>query len=142
MALEEYRAPTKVKLAALWASTMFCYAYGDYFGLYVTGTLADMNRGIMGPLGQATSGLLVGLSLMMAVPSLMVALSLLLPARICQWASVIFGIAYTGIMAVSLPGSEPFYKTLGVIEIVLTLAIALVAYRWPREISHGWRDGP
>lgn len=43
MGLEEYRAPAKVKLAALWASTMFCYIYGDYFGLYVTGTLADMN---------------------------------------------------------------------------------------------------
>ena len=40
MALEEYRAPTKVKLAALWASTMFCYVYGDYFGLYLPGKLA------------------------------------------------------------------------------------------------------
>ncbi len=133
MALEDYRAPTKVKLAALWASTMFCYAYGDYFGLYVTGTLADMNRGIMGPLGQATSGVLICVSLMMAIPSLMVALSLLLPPRICRWASVILGIAYTGIMAISLPGSEPFYKMLGVIEIALTLTIAIVALRWPHE---------
>ncbi len=57
--LEEYRAPTKAKLAVLWASTMFCYAYGDYFGLYVAGTLADMNRGSMGPLGHATPGVLV-----------------------------------------------------------------------------------
>lgn len=137
MALEEYRAPTKVKLAALWASTMFCYAYGDYFGLYVTGTLADMNRGIMGPLGHATPGVLVDVSLMMAVPSLMVALSLLLPARLCKWACVILGIAYTGIMVISLPGSEPFYKVLGVIEIALTLAIAVIAFRWPHEASCG-----
>lgn len=42
MALEEYRAPTKVKLAALWASTMFCYIYCDYFGLYVAGTVNEM----------------------------------------------------------------------------------------------------
>ena len=136
MALEEYRAPTKVKLAALWASTMFCYAYGDYFGLYVTGTLADMNRGIMGPLGQATSGVLIGLSLMMAVPSLMVALSLLLPAPMCRWASVTLGIAYTGIMALSLSGSEPFYKMLGMIEIALTLAISVIAFRWPLAVEH------
>jgi hypothetical protein len=137
VALEEYRAPTKVKLAALWASTMFCYAYGDYFGLFITGTLADMNRGVMGPLGVATSGVLIGVSLMMAVPSLMVVLSLMLPAPICRWASVILGIAYTGIMAVSLPGSEPFYKTLGTIEIALTLAIVIVAFRWPRAIEQG-----
>lgn len=136
MVLEEYRAPTKVKLAALWASTMFCYAYGDYLGLYVVGTLSDMNRGIMGPLGPATSSALVGVSLMMAVPSLRVALSLLLPGRLCKWASVILGIAYTAIMAVSLPGSEPFYKTLGVIEIALTLSITVIAFRWPRAVGH------
>ena len=133
MALEDYRAPTKVKLAALWTSTMFCYAYGDYFGLYVTGTLADMNRGNIGPLGRATPGVLIGVSIMMAVPSLMVALSLLLPARICKWACVILGIAYTGIMAISLPGSAPFYQIFGAIEIVLTLAIAVVALRWPQQ---------
>ena len=136
MALEDYRPPTKVKLAALWASTMFCYAYGDYFGLYTPGTLADMNRGDMGPLGHATPGILISVSLMMAVPSLMVALSLLLPARVCKWACVILGIAYSGIMAISLPGSQVFYKTLGAIEIALTLAIAIIAFRWPRAAGH------
>lgn len=136
MALEEYRAPTKVKLAALWASTMFCYAYGDYFGFYVKGTLADMNRGMMGPLGLATPGVLIGVSMMMAVPSLMVALSLVLPATICRWTSILLGIAYTAIIALSLPGSKPFYKTFGAIEIVLTLAITILALRWPREVNH------
>ena len=131
VALQEYRAPTNAKLAALWASTMFCYAYGDYFDLFVPGTLTEMNRGIMGPLGFATSGVLVGVSLMMAVPSLMVSLSLLLPAQICRWASVVLGIVYTGIMAVSMQGSKPFYITLGVIEISLTVAITVVALRWP-----------
>lgn len=134
MGLEEYRAPTKVKLAALWASTMFCYVYGDYFGLYVTGTLADMNKGNMGPLGHATAAVLTGTSLMMAVPSLMVALSLLLPARLCRWTCIVLGLLYTAIMAVSVPGSEPFYKVFAAIEMVLTLAITVVAVRWPREV--------
>jgi hypothetical protein len=137
VALEEYRAPTKVKLAALWASTMFCYVYGDYFGLFVTGTLTEMNRGIMGPLGPASPDVLIGVSLMMAVPSLMVTISLLLPAAMCRWTSVVFGIAYTGIMAISLPGSEPFYRIFGVIEIALTVAITIVALRWPHEVGRG-----
>lgn len=132
MGLEEYRAPAKVKLAALWASTMFCYIYGDYFGLYVAGTLADMNHGSMGPLGHATPAVLTGVSLMMAVPSLMVALSLLLPARICRWACIVLGLFYTAIMAVSLPGSEPFYKVLALVEMTQTLAITGIAIRWPR----------
>lgn len=137
MELEEYRAPAKVKLAALWASTMFCYIYGDYFGLYVAGTLAHMNQGSMGPLGHATPGVLMATSLMMAVPSLMVALSLLLPARICQWACIVLGLFYTAIMAVSLSGSEPFYKVLASIEMALTLAITVIAVRWPREVHRG-----
>ncbi len=135
--LEEYRAPAKLKLAALWASTMFCYIYGDYFGLYVAGTLADMNHGSMGPLGHATSGVLTGVSLMMAIPSLMVALSLLLPASICRWACIVLGLFYTAIMAVSLPGSELFYKVLAAIEMTLTLAITVIAIRWPREVRCG-----
>lgn len=135
--LEEYRAPAKVKLAALWAATMFCYIYGDYFGLYVAGTLADMNHGSMGPLGHATPGVLTGVSLMMAIPSLMVALSLLLPASICRWACIVLGLFYTAIMAVSLPGSELFYKVLAAIEMALTLAITFVAIRWPREVRRG-----
>ena len=114
---------------------MFCYAYGDYFGLYVAGTLSEMNRGIMGPLGPATPGLLIGLSIMMAVPSLMIALSLLLPPAVCRWANMFLGAAYTAIMAVSLPGSAPFYVMLGVVEMMLTLAIAVVAFRWPRTIE-------
>lgn len=89
----------------------------------------------MGPLGHATSGVLVGVSLMMAVPSLMVALSPVLPARLCQWACVILGLAYTAIMAISLPGSQPFYQVFGVIEMALTLAIAATALRWPRSAN-------
>lgn len=135
MVLEEYRAPAKVKLAALWASTMFCYIYGDYFGLYVAGTLGEMNHGNMGPLGPATPGVLTATSLMMAVPSLMVALSLLLPARICRWACIGLGLLYTAIMAMTFPGSELFYKVLAVIEMTLTLAIVAVAARWPREVG-------
>jgi hypothetical protein len=135
--LEEYRAPAKVKLAALWGATMFCYIYGDYFGLYVAGTLADMNHGQMGPLGQATPGVLTATSLMMAVPSLMVALSLLLPARVCRWACIVLGLFYTAVMAASLPGSELFYKVLAAIEMALTLAITVVAVRWPRAVGHG-----
>lgn len=137
MGFEEYRAPAKVKLAALWASTMFCYIYGDYFGLFVTGTLADMNRGRMGPLGHATPGVLIAVSLMMAVPSLMVALSLLLPAPICRWACIVLGLFYTAIMAVSLPGSEPFYEVLAAVEMALTLSITVIAIRWPREVRRG-----
>ena len=131
-AFEDYKPPTRLKLAALWTATMFLYAYGDYFGLYVAGTLADMNRGIMGPLGPTTPGMLVLLSIMMAIPSVMVFLSLIIPPASCRWINVVFGIAYTGIMAISLPGSALFYTVLAIMEMALTMTIAVMAWRWPK----------
>jgi hypothetical protein len=137
MRLKQYSAPIEVRLAALWASATFCYVYGDYIGLYGAGKLAEMGRGMIGPLGPATPGVLLGVAVMMAVPGLMVALSLLLPARACRWASIILGIAYSGIVAATVPGAPPFYIMLSVIEIGLTLAIAVTALHWPRETAHG-----
>jgi hypothetical protein len=74
VALEEYRAPAKVKLAALWASAMICFIYG------------------IGLLGHATPDVLTATSLMMAVPSLMAAVPLFLPARICRWTCIVLSL--------------------------------------------------
>jgi hypothetical protein len=130
--LQTYKPPIQLKLAALWTATMFCYVYGDYFGLYIAGNLAKMNLAIMGPLGPATPGVLVAVSLMMAVPSVMIFLSLVVPSGLCRWLNIALGLAFTGIMAVSLPGSALFYVVLAGVEMALTLTIAITAWRWPR----------
>ena len=123
------------KLSALWASVMLCYVYGDFFGLFSPGKLMRMNAGEIGPLGQATPAVLVGVSVMMAIPALMIFLSLVLPPAICRWACIVFGIAYSGIMILTLPGAPPFYWFFAVLEISMTLLIALTAWRWPKAAS-------
>lgn len=40
--LQDVQVPLKYRLSALWSSLMFCYIYGDYFGLYKPGTLQGM----------------------------------------------------------------------------------------------------
>ena len=54
---------------------MFCYVYGDYFGLYVPGKLQDMLGG-KGPVGPVSEASLVATALLLALPGLMVFLSL------------------------------------------------------------------
>jgi hypothetical protein len=122
----------RLKLAGLWTSLMFCYVYGDYFGLYEPGKLGGMLAGKMEPLGAVTQGVLLGTSAMMAIPALMVCAVLLLPAAAARWASVLFGFVYTAIMLLTMPGSWQFYLFLGVIEVLLSLAIVWNAWRWPR----------
>lgn len=129
--LEDIKVPLRLKLSALWASLMFCYIYGDYFGLYQPGNLQDMLRGQMGPLGPTTQGVLLGTAVLMAIPSLMVFLSLVLPAVLSRWFNVVLGVAYAIIILVSMPGAWVFYQFLGVLEAALSLLIAWQAWRWP-----------
>jgi hypothetical protein len=130
--LEDFRAPTKLKLALLWVSLMFLYIYNDYFSLYTPGTIADMTAGRLGPLGQASAGTLAGVSIMLAIPSLMIFLSVLLPPLISRWINVVFGLAYTAIEALTLPHSALFYRIVVVLEMALTMFIVWYALRWPR----------
>lgn len=133
--LDDPKVNVKLKLAALWASLMFCYVYGDYFGLYVPGKLAGMLAGRMDPLGAVTQGVLLGTSAMMAVPALMVCLSLLLRPVPSRWANVALGLVYAAIMLMTMPGAWTFYLIFGVIEVALSLAIVWTAWRWPRRLD-------
>lgn len=133
--LTDYKAPAKLKLSALWASTMFCYVYGDFFGLFRPGRVMAMNAGNIGPLGEATPGVLIGVSLMMAIPALMVFLSLALPPFLCRWLNIALGLAYSAIMLLTMQGAQPFYLVLGGIEVALTLGVVWVAATWPRQAA-------
>lgn len=135
--LEDRKLPVRAVLAALWASTMFCYLYCDYFELYTPGKLRGMLEGRMGS-GPATQGVLAGVSLMMAIPSLMVALSLLLPAGLCRWANLLFGAAFTALMTMlALQTPWLFYRGFAVLEAALTATIVVQAWRWPRCVDAG-----
>ena len=130
--LDEGVIHTKIKLAALWASVMFCYIYADYFGLYVPGKLQGMLNGKMGPLGATTQAVLVGTSVVMAIPSLMVFLSIALKPTLNRWLNMVFGVLYTLIILVTM-WEQAFYIFFGVIEIVLTGLAFWYAFRWPRR---------
>jgi hypothetical protein len=111
---------------------MFCYIYADYFGLYVPGTLPSMLAGKMGPLGPVSQGVLLGTSVMMLIPSLMIFLSVVLPPGPNRWLNIVFGIAYSLIISITMWGWQ-FYILYGVIEIALTASAVWLAWTWPRE---------
>ena len=131
--LDDIKIPVKLKLSALWASVMFCYVYGDYFELYEPGKLREMLEGKMMPLGPVTQGMLLGTSILMAIPAVMVFLSLALRPTPNRWANIILGAIYTLIMVMTMPGAWAFYIFLGVVEVALTALIVWYAWNWPRQ---------
>jgi hypothetical protein len=132
--LEDIEVHPRFKLAALWSSVMFLYIYADYFGLFSPGLLATMNRGIIAPFGAATGGVMVGVGLMMALPSLMIFLSVALPARVSRGANLVMGAAYTAIIALTMWNGALFIFY-GIIEMALTLLVVWYAWTWPRARS-------
>jgi hypothetical protein len=134
--LEETRIPVKLKLAALWTSVMFCYLYADYFGLYVPGALQKMLDGIMQPLGPTTQNMLLGTSLMMAIPSVMIFLSVALRPIPNRWLNIALGTLYSLIILITM-WSWRFYIFFGVIEIALTGLVVWHAWNWPRASRPG-----
>lgn len=131
--LQDVRVPTRYKLAAAWASLMSCYIYADYFELYVPGKLQGMLQGNMEPLGAVTQGMLAGTSVMLALPSLMIVLSMVLPAIACRWLNMAVALVYAVIQVLVISGSGwTFYIGLGLLEIALLLFAAWTAWRWPR----------
>lgn len=132
--LDDFKVHTKVKLAALWASVMFCYIYADYFGLFSPGQLASMNRGLIPPLGQSTDGVMIFVSAMMAVPSLMVFLSVTLPAGPNRILNMLFGALYTVIISITM-WTDAHFIFYGMIEMALTLLAVFYAWTWPRTTA-------
>ena len=132
--LDDFKVHTKVKLAALWASVMFCYIYADYFGLFSPGQLASMNRGLIPPLGQSTDGVMIFVSAMMAVPSLMVFLSVALPAGPNRILNMLFGALYTVIISITM-WTDAHFIFYGMIEMALTLLAVFYAWTWPRTTA-------
>jgi len=133
-ALDDVTVHVRFKLSALWASLMFCYVYGDYFGLYRPGKLQGMLDG-KGPIGPVSQGTLVATAVMLAVPGLMVFLSLVLPPQVSRWFNIVFGLCYIVIMALTMPGAWSFYILLGVVEILLGLLTVWYAWTWPRQTT-------
>jgi len=123
--------PLRLKLSALWASLTFCYLYGDYFGLYRPGKLQHMLDGA-GPMGPSSQGSLLFVALLLAVPGLMVFLSLALPVRLVRGLGIGLALFYATFVALTMPGAWWFYLAYSGIEIVLCLLIVGLAWRWPR----------
>lgn len=130
----DVRIDVRLKLSALWTATTLCYIYGDLFGFFKQQTIHDIAAGNAGPIG--TQYGLLAAAVSVAIPSLMVAASLLLPANVDRWLNVVLGIAYTIVIAVTMPGAWAFYIFLGIVEAVLTLSIAWHAWTWPQLVRN------
>jgi hypothetical protein len=132
--LKEEKVNVRIIITTLWISIMCLYIYNDFFSLFPPGNIQEILDGMMGPFEVTQSGLFLA-ALLMLVPSLMIFLTNILPAKIAKISNMVLGVLYAFVMIGSLIGeSWAFYIFLGIIEIVLSLLITWYAWKWPKEI--------
>ena len=134
--LEDLRMPVQAKLAAAWTSFMFLYAYVDILGFFKPGTIDDILVGVVWEFDVSQVFMVVALSLM-AVPILMVFLSMTLPARANRLMNLIVAPIYVVVSAFNALGeSWTYYYTLSIgLEVIVLALIVRYAWTWPRRTA-------
>ena len=127
---ENLQVNIKIKLSALWTSVTLCYLYGDYFVPNKTKGLVDGTNLLDSPMK------LFSASVLLAIPALMVFLSIILKPKINRQLNIVFGIFYTAIMILiaitSITPWRTFYVFLAIVESVITSLIVFYAWKWPK----------
>ena len=128
--LEDIKVNVKIKLASLWASFMFLYIYVDYFHLYMPGSLKDILAGKVFVFDISYVFLLIAM-IFVAIPSLMIFLSVVLPARVNRWTNIIVAAVFIPYMLLNLAGEAWVHMYFAAaLEVVLLCLIIRDAWKW------------
>jgi len=133
--LEDLKINVKIKLSALWITLMFCYSYADVLGFYSPGNLAEILSGEIAGV-PLTQEMLFAMAIMMALPILMVILSLILMPKVNRALNIIIGIFQIVILfATFLNTITAYYVVLAGIEFVCLVLVIWFAFKWPAKVN-------
>jgi len=130
--MEDVKINVKIKLSALWVALMFFYLYNDVFGTFRQDQVENVLSGKMA-LNQVTG---FGVAILMAIPILMIFLSLALPAKVNRRVNIIIGIAYFVVLLLFnlVPGELwAYYAFYEILEAVFIALIVWHAWKWPKQ---------
>jgi hypothetical protein len=135
-ASKDPQIPVQAKLAAAWTSFMFFYIYVDYLHLYKPGIIDDILAGVVFEFDISQTFVVIALMLV-GIPSLMILLSMTLPARANRTLNLVVASLYIPVSAFNVVGgSWMYFYGLGlVLEVILLAFILRSAWTWPRTHS-------
>jgi hypothetical protein len=129
--LEPFPVNVRIKLSALWAAMLFVFAYVDLFSLYRDDVRADLEAGELGGF-DVDQAFLLGTTAYVVIPSLMVFLALVLPARAARIANIALGVLYALSVVAGAIGEWGYYVLGSAVEVALLAAVVYYAWTWPK----------
>ena len=128
---EDARIDVRFKIAALWAATLFLYAYGDIFGFFRPGLIQNVIAGKVSGI-QISQAFLLATSVYIAIPSAMIFLTLVLRTAINRWTNVVLGGLYAvSVVLFTIGETWAYYYFLSAAETILLVVLVWYAWRWP-----------
>ena len=139
--LQDPGIPVRAKLAAAWTSFMFLYIYVDYLHLYKPGAINGILAGRVFEFDISQTFVVIALMLV-GIPSLMILLSMTLPARANRTLNLVVASLYIPVSAFEVLGESwiLFYGLGVVLEVILLAFILRSAWTWPRTPSPSMPD--
>lgn len=130
--LEDIKINVKIKLAMLWTSFMFLYIYVDYFHLYMPGCIKDILAGKVFVFDISQVFLFVAM-IFVAIPVLMIFLSVALPAKVNRLTNIIVATVFIPYMLFNLVGEAWVHMYFAAaLEVIQLCIIIFYAWKWPR----------
>ncbi|MGH3057591.1 MAG: DUF6326 family protein [Gaiellaceae bacterium] len=124
----------RIKISALWTSVLFVFAYVDLFSLYRPDFRADLEAGEVGGF-TVNQSFLLGTTVYVVIPSLMVFCALILRPRVNRIANIALSIVYALTIIVGAIGEWNYHIVGSAIEVALLSAIVFYAWTWPESNS-------
>lgn len=130
--LEDVKINVKIKLAMLWTSFMFLYIYVDYFHLYMPGCIKDILAGKVFVFDISQVFLMFAM-FFVAIPVLMIFLSVALPAKVNRWTNIIVATIFIPYMLFNLVGEAWIHMYFAAaLEVAILCLIIYYSWKWTR----------
>ena len=121
----------RIKIAGLWTSLLFVFAYVDIFGLFRADIINQVLAGKVHAFAVDQSFLLLT-TIYITIPSMMIFLSLVLVPKINRWANIVIAIVYAVTIAGSCIGETWLYYLFGsAVELLLLGLVIRYALKHP-----------
>lgn len=129
---QDYWINPRIKIAALWTAMLFVFVYVDLFSLYRSDVRADIEAGkiFAFDIGQ---GFLLGVTIYVLVPSLMVFLSLVLRVGVTRMVNLVLAVLYAVTVVGSAVGEWNYFILGSLAEAALLAGVVYYAWTWPKQ---------
>ena len=129
---ETFDVNVRIKISALWTAMLFVFAYVDIFSHYRPDFRADLEAGEIGGF-TVNQSFLLGTTLYVVIPSLMLVGALVLRPRVNRIANIALSAVYALTIIAGAIGEWSYYILGSAIEVALLASVVYYAWTWPRR---------